>query len=100
MSNKLERFKGDTYSVEAVLTKDSTPIDFTAGYTALFSFIKGTVSVTIVGINGTVDGNISFPFPANVKSGTYKYDVQVTSPSGEIRTYVKDDLEIISDITA
>ena len=100
MSNKLERFKGDTYSVEAVLTKDNTPIDFTDGHTALFSFTKGSVNVTIQGVNGTVNGEISFPFPSDVRAGTYKYDVQVTAPSGEIRTYVKDDLEIISDITS
>ena len=100
MSNKLVRFRGDTYSVEAVLTKDNVAIDFTDGHTALFSFVKGTINVTITGINGTVDGEISFPFPADVKSGMYKYDIQVTAPSGEIRTYVKDDLEIISDITS
>ncbi len=100
MSNVLTRFKGDTYSIEVTLTKGGAPLDFTGGNnTAKLSFAKGTKRVTIDGLNGTVDGEISFPFPADVTSGTYAYDVQVTSNTGEIRTYVKDTLNITSDIT-
>lgn len=97
--SKITRFRGDTYSVEATLTKDSIPVDFTAGNTAKFSFTKGAVNETINGINGTVEGMISFPFPATVKAGTYMYDIQVISNSGEIRTYIKDTLHIVSDVT-
>ena len=100
MSNLIERFKGDTYSVEAVLTKEGVPVDFSAGNnTATFSYSKGSVSNSIPGVNGTVDGEISFPFPADVKAGTYKYDIQVTSSAGEVRTYVKNKLIIADDIT-
>ena len=99
MGNKIVRFKGDTYSVEATLSKNSTPIDFTDGTTATFSFEKGEVLESIVGLNGTISGEISFPCPALIKAGKYKYDIQVTAVSGEIRTYVKDTLEIVEDIT-
>ena len=96
----LTRFKGDTYSVEAVLTKEGVAIDLTPGnYTASFGFAKGTKRVVIPGANGTANGEVSFPFPAAVTAGTYKYDIQVTSNTGEIRTYTKDTLEIIGDIT-
>ena len=100
MSNKIVRFRGDTYSVEAVLTKDDIAVDFTDGTTAKFSFVKGSIQDTVDGLNGTANGEISFPFPADVKAGIYKYDIQVTGTSGEIRTYVKDVLEILGDITA
>ena len=99
MSNKLSRYKGDTYSIEATLTKDNIGVDFTAGNTATFSFARGDVYVTIDGINGTVDGTISFPFPGDVKAGKYSYDIQVVSPTGEVRTYVKDILDIVDDVT-
>lgn len=98
--SKIKRFRGDTYSIEATLTKDSTPVDFTGGNnTAKLSFIRGSVGTTIDGINGDVDGNISFPFPADVKAGMYDYDIQVISNTGEIRTYIKSTLEITSDVT-
>ena len=99
MSNRIVRYKGDTYSIEATLTNDSVGVDFTAGNSAILSFARGDVYTTITGINGTVDGVISFPFPADVKSGEYFYDIQVTYASGEIRTYVKSILEIIEDVT-
>ena len=99
MSNKITRYKGDTYSIEATISKDNIPIDFTAGATASFSYAKGEVYTSILGLNGTVDGEISFPFPADVRAGKYSYDIQVTSSAGEIRTYVKDSLVIEDDIT-
>ena len=99
-TTKVIRYRGDTYSIKAKLTKDSTPIDFTAGQsTARFSYAKGGVYESIPGVNGTVDGFISFPFPADVNAGSYTYDIQVTDSNGEIRTYVKDVLEITNDIT-
>ena len=100
----ITRYRGDTYSIEATITKTVatvvTPIDFTVGnYTATFSFAKGSKRTSIDGVNGTVDGEISFPFPADVFAGTYSYDIQVTSNTGEIRTYIKDTLNIVEDIS-
>ena len=95
----ITRYRGDTYSIEATISKtvDSveTLLDFTTGNnTATFSFAKGTKRVSIPGVNGTVDGKISFPFPEEVFAGTYNYDIQVTSNTGEVRTYIKSTLEI------
>ena len=81
MSNKITRFRGDTYSVDAVISKNGTPIDFTDGTTAIFTFEKGAVKESIVGLNPTVNGDISFPFPAVIKAGKYKYDIQKQSCS-------------------
>ena len=96
----IKRYKGDTYSVEAVLTKDGIPIDFSdVNNTAKFSFSKGDVYHTIDG-TGDATGSITFPFIGleAVVAGTYKYDIQVTTVDG-IRTYVKSDLVIEPDIT-
>lgn len=98
--SKITRYKGDTYSIEAIISKDTVPLNFTLGNnTAILSFSKGTLLTSIAGVNGSANGEISFPFPADVKAGVYKYDIQVTSNTGEIRTYVKDILEINEDIT-
>ncbi len=98
--SKITRYRGDTYAIEAVLKKDGTPIDLSAGnYTAKFSFAKGTKRHIINGVNGNSSGEVSFPFPSDVTAGTYTYDIQVTSSSGEIQTYTKDILEIVTDIT-
>ena len=100
MSDKLTRFRGDTYAIEAVLTKDNVPIDLVTVHSAILSFTKGSISERIPGVNGLEPGEVSFPFPTDIKAGTYKYDIQVTTTSnGEIRTYVKDVLEILGDIT-
>ena len=101
ISNKITRFRGDSYSIEVVLTKNSLPLDMTAGNnTAKFSYGKlGRTRNSIDGVNGTVEGEISFPFPVNVAAGVYVYDIQVTDSSGEIRTYVKDELEVVGDVT-
>ena len=98
--SKITRHRGDTYSVDAKLSIDSIPVDFSAGNSiATFSFARGTKRVTIPGTNGNISGEVSFPFPADVTAGTYSYDIQVTSNTGKIRTFVKDTLELVSDIT-
>lgn len=106
--NEITRFRGDTYSVEAVLKKTinkvEVPIDFTDGTTAKFSYKKGSgKKVTIDGLNGTADGEITFPFvetaQTSILPGQYIYDIQITSGSGEIQTYVKDIMNIVDDIT-
>ena len=96
----ITRYSGDTYPIEAVLTKDNIPVDFSPGeYTAKFSFSKPLYRVVVTGVHGNDSGEVSFPFPADVTAGTYDYDIQVTSNAGEIRTFVKDKLIIIDDIT-
>ncbi len=96
---EITRYRGDTYAVEALITKNSTPVDFTVNHsTAIFGFARGTKRRTLQGVHGTHDGHISFPFPADIPSGEYKYDIQVTSETGEIRTYVKDTMYIVDDI--
>ena len=98
-SNAIERYRGDTYSIEAELTKNDLPIDLSPGqYTAIFGFAKGSKYQSIPGANGNSAGQVSFPFPANVGQGEYTYDIQVTSAGGEIQTYVQDKLTIIDDI--
>ena len=100
MSNEIKRFRGDTYAIDVVLSKNDLPVDFSVdNYTAKFSYKKGTKKNTIDGINGTVDGEITFPFPASVAPGQYVYDIQVISSTAEIQTYVKSTLEIVDDIT-
>ena len=96
----ITRYRGDTYSIEAKLTKDGVDLDLSPdNNTAKFSFAKGNKRVVIEGVNGTATGEVSFPFPAEVTKGTHYYDIQVTSSTGEVRTYIKDKLEIIDDIT-
>lgn len=100
-NKKITRYRGDTYSVEAVLSKGGVPLDMTAGNnTAKFSYGKrNKTRNTIDGINGSAAGEISFPFPINAAVGLYLYDIQVTSSSGEVRTYIRDELEIVGDVT-
>ena len=96
----VNRVRGDTYPIEATLTKGGSSVDFSAGNnTAKFSYTKGTNTVTIDGVNGDVNGNISFPFPKSIFSGTYKYDIQITTSAGEVRTYVTDEMIISNDVT-
>ena len=99
-SNAIERYRGDTYSIEAELTKNGVPINLSTGnYTAKFSFASGSKYTSIPGANGNASGQVSFPFPATASQGVYTYDIQVTSASGEIQTYVQDTLTIIDDIS-
>ena len=96
----LVRYRGDTYSIKATLTKDDVPVDFSSGNsTAKFSFAKGTKYTSIPGANGNSSGQVSFPFPSDATQGDYVYDIQVTSAGGEIQTFVQDTLTILDDIS-
>ena len=102
--NQIDRYRGDTYSIEATIKKDEIPLDLSgADYDVVFGYKKGKKKNLITGINGNINGEISFPFPAIVSPGQYVYDIQVTdntlAGNNEIQTYVKDILNIIDDVS-
>lgn len=112
LMGELEFFRGDTYPLELTIrnkaTKAVIPL---SGYS--FKMTVDTLenppddSTKLFEVTGVLDsepttGKVSFtPTVENTNQtiGTYYYDVQMTDPSGHIRTIVKDLFKIVQDIT-
>lgn len=108
----LTHYRGDTLSRLITITNsDGTPFDLT-GYTAFFT-IKNISdnsdddSSAILAKNWTnhsdpVNGQTlltATPAQMTIDEGTYKYDVQIKSPTANITTIIAGDISILEDIT-
>lgn len=113
--------KGDTWAPEPFTVYDGgtitngvlvggTPRNFT-GYTGRMQ-IKTTLSSDVVitlttggsGITlsslGVVTLTMTPTQTADIAAGDYKYDMQTTSPTGVIKTWIEGSFTIVTDVTA
>jgi hypothetical protein len=108
----LTHYRGDTLSRLITITNSNgTALNLT-GYTAFFT-IKNISdnsaddSSAILAKNWTthsdpVNGQTlltATPAQMTIDEGTYKYDVQIKSPAGDITTVIAGNISILEDIT-
>ena len=101
---------GDTWNGFSFTLEDEDtmlPVDLT-GVSVLIQFKITPNSITAFEFK-TSDGTVTIPIPTNgeilmmprimnVIANTYKFDVQLTFPSGEVQTIVSDSWKLINDI--
>lgn len=103
--------KGDTW-LPGTITADinGTPINFT-GYSAKLEIrpnLSGSPTKTLTspssGITLSSSGVITLSMTAAetnaIPVGEYKYDLQITSGAGAVRTYSYGTITIVTDVTA
>ena len=106
-----DQYKGDTFNGVTFTLKegaDKTPIDLT-GVSILSQFrvneVTGTIQKTLeigsgITLTNAIGGVFKInPFTLNWNTGTFFYDIQITFPNGDVRTYVKGSLNVIQDVT-
>ena len=99
VSNKIERFRGDTYPLIVTLKENGAAVDLTTAVVKMT--ISFNISLTLTAtITDAANGKVQFDFSAaNVDtSGRFNYDIEVTD-GGYITTYVKDSFELTEDVT-
>ena len=104
-----EIWKGDDFTQVITATISSTPVNFT-GYTLRMSIRNSTtneVALTLAtggsGITATSLGVITITMTAAqtnaLTNKDYKYDLEVTSGSGVIKTYLYGPIAVLTDTT-
>ena len=97
--NKITRFRGDTYPLVITLKENGVAVDL-SGATVRMTIGLDTSVLCDADITDATDGIAQFNFDeshvGNV--GIFSYDIQVIS-GGFITTYVKDEFELIQDVT-
>lgn len=102
----LELYKGDYFPFRLLL-KDSTgaPLNLT-GYTArsqIRDYIDSTVvfefATSIVPTEGAVDIMLNSTTSSGLAPGSYIWDVQLTNPDGNTRTYIAGDVKVYDEVT-
>jgi len=111
MSKAIIFYRADSYPIELTVTDlNGVPIDVTGcsfKLTVNSSKIPTDETSQIFQVVGVLDfvpstGKVYFtPSTANTNQppAKYYYDIQMTSPNGNIRTLVKDEFKITQDIT-
>lgn len=107
--------QGATFARQLLWEKETspdvwTPVDLT-GYTAKMEVRKdiGTAviitlstsnsRVTLGGVVGTIDLLISASDTNSLPIGAYKYDLELTSPSGFVTRFIEGRFEVVGQIT-
>lgn len=103
-------FRGDTWTrIWTIKDSAGNIVDLTGATarlhvrdsndTLIFAATMDNGSITIDGSNGTIIMNVSAAVTRTVAPGTYYFDLEVTYPSGVVRTYEQDKLIVLKDIT-
>jgi len=101
--------KGDTFKdLQFTITVNAAPLDLT-GYTIECKFRKSSKTGTIAKSIDTTSGiTLTTPasgifkidaFTCDFTAGTYYYDIEFTSTTGVINTYVSGQMKIEQDVT-
>ena len=102
--------RGDTFAeVPFQINKDGIPLDLTGAiiHMQLRKSPGGTVylnltSVSNLGITMTsaLDGAFKInEMILNLEANVYLYDIEITFPSGEVKTWISGQFTVINDIT-
>lgn len=101
-------WRNDTWSQTFAILADTTPVDLT-GCTIVIQ-VRPTASSSEVALElNTTEGSISIGGVdtnqitlnkiVDVPAGSYVYDMNVTFPSGEVKTYIWGNFIVQEDIT-
>jgi len=101
-------WRNDTWSQTFAILADETPVDL-SGCTILIQVRPTPSSETIalelssenssIGIGGIDSNQITLNKIVDVAAGSYVYDMNVTFPSGEVKTYLWGNFIVSEDIT-
>ncbi len=101
-------WRNDSWAQTFALLADTTPIDL-SGSTILIQ-VRPTPSSSVValelttddssiGIGGVDSNQITLNKIVDIAAGTYVYDMNVTFPSGEVKTYLWGNFIVSEDIS-
>lgn len=101
-------WRNDSWAQTFALLADTTPIDL-SGCTILIQVRPTPTSTSIalelttddssIGIGGVDSNQITLNKIVDVAAGTYVYDMNVTFPSGEVKTYLWGNFIVTEDIS-
>jgi len=101
-------WRNDTWSQTFAILADVTPVDL-SGSTILIQVrptpTSASVELTLstanssISIGGVSRNQITLNKKVEVAAGTYVYDMNVTFPSGEVKTYIWGNFIVQEDIT-
>jgi len=101
-------WRNDSWSQTFAILADTTPVDL-SGSTILIQVRPTPASTTIlltlsnanssISIGGTNRNQITLNKIVNVVAGSYVYDMMVTFPSGEVKTYLWGNFIVSEDIS-
>jgi hypothetical protein len=100
--------RGDTWNLSwTYLNGDETPVDLTGCsirmhmkkfFDAIPTLEFETDDFEIDNEEGLISLQI-LPDISTTLSGTYLYDIEITSPDGEVRTIILDEIRVDKDVT-
>ena len=101
-------WRNDSWSQVFSILADTTPVDL-SGSTILIQVrptpTSATISLTLstadssISIGGANRNQITLNKKVDVTAGSYVYDMNVTFPSGEVKTYIWGNFIVYEDIT-
>jgi hypothetical protein len=101
-------WRNDTWSQVFSILADTTPVDL-SGSTILIQVRPSANSTTIalalttadssILIGGVDNNQITLNKKADVAAGSYVYDMNVTFPTGEVKTYIWGNFIVQEDIS-
>jgi hypothetical protein len=101
-------WRNDTWSQVFAILADTTPVNL-SGSTILLQVRPAPTSTSVVltlstanstiSIGGANTNQITLNKIVDVAAGTYVYDMNVTFPSGEVKTYIYGNFIVQEDIT-
>ena len=105
MATKISCFRGDNKPFRlTVLDKDGNPVNV-AGWSFVFSFARRLGDAPVHQVSGVIEdaanGRVLFELTPThtAKAGTYYFDVQATTNTGQVRTLAAGKLVIKQDVT-
>ena len=101
-------WRNDTWSQVFAILADTTPVDL-SGSTILLQVRPAPASASVVltlstanssiSIGGVSSNQITLNKIVDVAAGSYVYDMNVTFPSGEVKTYIWGNFIVQEDIS-
>lgn len=101
-------WRNDTWSQTFAILADTTPVDL-SGCTILIQVRPAPASTSVlltltsanssISIGGANRNQITLNKIVDVAAGSYVYDMNVTFPSGEVKTYIWGNFIVQEDIT-
>lgn len=100
----LGAYHGDTWSQTFRLIRQGEPLDLTNVTAACWAIPTGLQTATAhVELQVAIDaaaGEVTISYPAgHLDVGRWEYDLELTMPDGEVKTWVRGTLRVTQDVT-